>query len=247
MRISSLVAMALAVTILVAPQMAYAAALLAVDFGRNIGNDPGAPSPVQAGFNGMTGNFSEPLGSAVAVFGAYTVSLAFDPYQGSDYTRVGFEDTAAASASIDPGIRALYEDAAINNLDLNDGSGITLSIKGVTPNAPYSIKLWSYNAENSFYATPTLFSPVGTTSGGSGSVTQFATPLPTTLDDYSTTIQVSSTNDTLTIHAASTESYGGTRLNGFQLSAVPEPATGLLATCAVVMWGAVRRLGCRRT
>lgn len=235
---------ALALFLLV-PGMASAGPVLAVDFGRNLGNNPGTPSPVQAGFNGMAGNFPESSGSTSAAFGPYTVSLAFDPYHGSDYTRVGFEDTAASSAAIDPSIRALYEDAAINNLDLDDGSGITLSIAGVTPNAQYSVKLWSYNADNVFYATPTLFSPVGTTAGTSGSVTQFALPLPTTLDDYSTTIQVSSTTTTLSIHAASTANYGGTRLNGFQLSAVPEPSTALLVALAVVTWGAVRCYGRR--
>jgi hypothetical protein len=59
---------------------------------------------------------------------------------------------------------------------------------------------------------------------------QFASPVPTTLDDSSTTILVSSTTNTLDIHAASTANYGGTRMNGFELSAVPEPsALGLAA------------------
>lgn len=232
---------------------ASAAPLLAVDFGRNIGNDPGSPSPTQAGFNGMSGNF--PLGpdalppSLSSVFGAYTVTVSGDPYLGSDYSRVGFEDTAAAAAGIDPSIRALYQDALINNLDLNDGSGLNLSIQGVAPNTPYKLKLWSYNAENTIYSTPTSFGPRAgsNTTGTTGSVTQFATPLPTTLDDYSATITVSSATGTLDIHAASTDNFGGTRLNGFELSAVPEPAAASLAGIAAVLLGGHRRKSRRRS
>jgi len=224
------------------------AALLSVDFGRNVGNDPGAPSPVQAGFNSMSGNF--PLGpdspppSLSAVFGSYTVTVSGDPHTNNTYHRIGFEDTPGAAAGIDPSIRNLFEDAMINNLDTNVGAGLNLSIQGVTPNTQYSLKLWSYNAENTFYATPTQFGPLAgsNTSGTSGSVLQVATPLPTSLDDYSTTILVSSTTSTLDIHAASTENYGGTRMNGFELSAVPEPSVILLGAMGL----AIAAAGCGR-
>ncbi len=245
-RIVSSIATAIAVLVLQMPSV-VAVPLLAVDFGRNVGNDPGAPSPVQPGFNGMAGNF--PLGadspppSLSATFGAYTVTVSGDPYHASDYSRVGFEDTSAAASGIDPSIRALFEDALINNLDLDDGSGVNVSIQGVTPNTPYRVKLWSYNAENAFYATPTSFGPRAgsSTSGASGSVTQFASPLPTTLDDYSTTIVVSSTTNVLDIHGASTANYGGTRLNGFQLSAVPEPTGMCVAGIGAVLFACLRR------
>ena len=229
---------------------APAATLLSVDFGRNLGNNPGTPSPVQAGFNGMAANF--PLGpnipppSLTAVFGSYTVTVTGDPYQSTDYTRVGFEDTAASASGIDPSIRSLYEDAMINNLDLGDGSGLNLSIQGVTPNTQYQLKLWSYNSENTIYPTPTQFGPrsASNTTGTTGSVTQFALPLPTSLNDYSTTILVSSTSSTLDIHAAGFVSFGGTRMNGFELSSlVPEPSGVLLGAIGFVFAAA----GCRRT
>lgn len=232
-----------------------AAPVLAVDFGRNIGNDPGNPSPVQPGFNGMSGNF--PLGpdvpppSLTATFGSYTVTVSGDPHTNNTYHRIGFEDTGAAAAGIDASIRALFEDALVNNLDTNVGRGLNLSIQGVTPNTQYMLKVWSYNAENVFYPTPTEFGPLSgsSTSGTTGSIVQFATPLPTSLDDYSTTLLVSSTTNTLDIHGASVQNqngnaYGGTRLNGFELSVVPEPSAFVLGAIGGAIAAAV---GYRRT
>jgi hypothetical protein len=136
----------------------------------------------------------------------------------------------------------------INNLDTNVGRGLNLSIRGVTPNTQYLLKLWSYNAENVFYPTPTEFGPLAgsNTSGTTGSVLQFATPLPTSLDDYSTTILVSSTTDTLDIHAVSTDNYGGTRMNGFELSAVPEPSSELFAIVGLMFSLGAYRVSVRR-
>ena len=250
--ISTLVALAVVSATGAISSTVNAAPVLSVDFGRNLGNNPGTPSPVQSAFNGMAGNF--PLGpdspppSLSQVFGAFTVTVTGDPYHGTDYSRVGSEDTAAAAASIDPSIRNLYEDAMINNLDLDDGSGLNLSIQGITPNTPYSLKLWSYNAENTIYATPTQFGPKAgsNTSGTSGSIVQFASPAPVTLDDYSTTIIVSSTTNTLDIHAASTANYGGTRMNGFELSGiVPEPSALILAAIGFVFGGTGRSMSRR--
>jgi hypothetical protein len=155
-----------------------------------------------------------------STFGTYTVKVSGDPYQSSDYTRIGFEDNAAGAAAIDPSIRALYEDGLNNNLDTNTGAGLSLSIQGVVPNAKYAVKLWSYNPDNTIYPTPTQFGPLSgsTTTGTTASITQSAIPLPTSLNDYSTVIYVSSTTSTLDIHAASTDNFGGTRLNAFALS-----------------------------
>jgi hypothetical protein len=251
--ICTLVALAAFLAVSAISLSGFAAPLLAVDFGRNLGNNPATPSPVQAGFNGMAGNFplgpNSPPPSLSQVFGAFTVTVTGDPYQGTDYTRVGFEDTATAAAGIDPSIRNLYEDAMINNLDLNDGTGLNLSIQGITPNTPYSLKLWSYNAENTIYATPTQFGPRAgsNTSGTSGSVVQFASPAPTTLNDYSTTIVVSSTTSKLDIHVASTANFGGTRMNGFELSAaVPEPTALVLGVIGLAFAASNGRVIARR-
>jgi hypothetical protein len=182
------------------------------------------PSPIQTGFQSMAGSFplgpNSPAPSMTSTFGSYTVKVSGDPYQSTDYSRVGFEDNVASASTIDPSIRSLYEDGLQNNLDTNTGAGLNLSIQGVSANAKYALKVWSYNPENTIYPTPTQFSPLAgsNTSGTSASVTQTATPVPTSLNDYSTIIYVSSTTSTLDIHAASTSNFGGTRLNGFALT-----------------------------
>jgi hypothetical protein len=190
----------------------------------DLGQPSPPPSPIQSGFQSMAGSFplgpNSPAPSMTSTFGAYTVKVSGDPYQSTDYTRVGFEDNAASASTIDPSIRALYEDGLNNNLDTNTGAGLNLSIQGVVPNAKYAVKVWSYNPDNTIYPTPTQFGPLSgsNTTGTSASITQTATPLPTSLNDYSSIIYVSSTTNTLDIHAASTANFGGTRLNGFSLS-----------------------------
>lgn len=190
----------------------------------DLGQPSPPPSPVQSGFQSMAGAFplgpNSPPPTMASTFGSYTVTVSGDPYQANDYTRVGFEDNAANATGIDPSIRALYEDGLTNNLDTNTGAGLKMSIQGVVPNAKYALKVWSYNPDNTIYPTPTQFGPLAgsNTSGTSDSITQSATPLPTSLNDYSTTIYISSTTATLDIHAASTANFGGTRLNAFTLS-----------------------------
>jgi hypothetical protein len=190
----------------------------------DLGQPSPPPSPVQSGFHSMAGSFplgpNSPPPTMTATYGSYTVTVSGDPYQGTDYTRVGFEDNAAGASGIDPSIRPLYEDALINNLDLNNGAGVSVAIQGVIPNAKYALKVWSYNADNTAYPTPTQFGPLSgsNTTGTTASITQFATPIPTSLNDYSTTITVSSTSNILNVHAASTSNFGGTRFNAFELS-----------------------------
>lgn len=181
--------------------------VLKVDFGQ----PAPPPSPVQTGFNSLAGATSQ--SSASATFGAYTVGV-----QGQ-----GFEDTADGNANeIDPSIRNLYRATYYNNSDIN-GEGVTLTIAGVTPNKEYDVKVWSYDPAQSFSSTPTQWSPTGNTGGTTGSITNFAFPRPTTLNDYSTTIRVHSTTSTLTIFGTTTSGFGGTRLNAVELYAVAVP------------------------
>src|SRR4051794_5267908 len=173
--------------------------LLAVDFGA-------AENYVQSGFSELAGTASQ--STANASFGSYTVDLAG---QGYGIASVGH------SSAIPQSVRPLYRDYYYNNSDFN-GVGVNLSIGGVVPNKQYNLTLWSYDGDQSFSSTDTLWSPINSTSGTSGSVMNFATPRPTALSNYSTTIQVSSTTSTIDIFGTTTSGFGGTRLNGFRLN-----------------------------
>jgi hypothetical protein len=176
--------------------------LLSLDFGR-----PETPvSPVQATYAGISGDVSATNVSQQV--GAFTVSL-----QGQ-----GFYQTTSANADlVDPGVRDFFRDYYYNNA-IDPGVGITLSIAGVTPNKDYDLKLWSYDADN-FSATPTTWIPQGATTGATGNVTNQQDPYPTSIDQYSTTLRVRSSTSTLTILGSTTGGTGGTRLNGFELTA----------------------------
>jgi hypothetical protein len=187
-----------------------AADVLAVDFGR-----PGQqPEPVQSGYTAMRG--LQVQSSSTQTVGTYNVKL-----EGQ-----GFEDTSAGNANdIDPSVRNLYRGTYYNNSDIN-GEGVKLTIEGVTPNTDYDVKVWSYDPAQFFSSTPTTWNGVGNTTGTSGNITNFASPRPMTLDDYSATIRVHSTTSTLEIFGTTTSGFGGTRLNAFELNAVSAGVDG---------------------
>src|SRR5215210_5387927 len=196
-------------------------ALLAVDFGR-------PATAVQSGFTGMSGDVS--IASKTDVIGTYSVTV-----QGEGFYAAGFN-----AGHVDPSVAALYEDYYYHNSATN-GAGITLSIAGVSPNTDYDVRLWSYDEDNIFSPTPTTWGPTGSTTGTSGSIENFADPYPTDLSFHTTTVRVRSTTSTLNIFGTTTGGQGGTRLNGFELNAVPEPGAAML-----IMIGATIAAGCRR-
>src|SRR3954452_6268616 len=168
LRASVGVAAALALVVLALPVNCQAVPLLAVDFGT-------AENYVQSGFSEMAGTVSQ--STANASFGIYTVDLAGQ----------GFGTASVShSGSITQSVRPLYRDYYFNDSDVN-GVGVNLSIGGITPNAQYNLTLWSYDGDQSFSSTNTLWSPINNSNGTSGTVTNFATPPPTSLSDYSTT------------------------------------------------------------
>lgn len=199
-----------------------AAQVLSVDFGRN------TPTPVQAGFTGISGGSGET--SHTEVVGAYTVKV-----EGQ-----GFFSSAPA---LDPAVAGLFVDYYYHN-DPSPAVGITGTITGVTPNQDYDLKLWSYDGDNVFSVTPVQWGPASgsATTGTTGLVSDSgALPQPTTLNDKTTTIRLRSTTNELTFFGSSTGGGGGTRLNGFQLSVVPEPGGLALACLGAISLGAVRR------
>jgi hypothetical protein len=183
-----------------------AAPLLAMDFGRVI---PEVISPLQPGFTAMYGSSTQ--ATATATFGTLTVDLAGQ----------GFFTTSQAArvAALDPSIREFYRDYYYNN-STTPGVGVTLAITGVTPNVPYNLTLWSFDANGSTTVpTPTTWNPKSgsNTTGGSATIDNIRNPLPLTLSDKSATIQVTSTTNTLEIFGTTSgpPGNGGTRLNGF--------------------------------
>lgn len=194
------------------------ASLLAVDFGRELGS---GPTPVQPGFTGMAGPAVQ--ATQTNAIGSYNVTV-----QGEGFFNAGFN-----AGNVDPSVAGLYEDYYYHNSTTN-GVGITLSIDGVTPNTDYDVTLWSYDEDNIFSVTPTLWAPTANTSGGSGSINNIATPFPTDLTFNRTTIRVKSTTSTLDIFGTTTGGSGGTRLNGFSLEVIPEPTTLTITAGAIL-------------
>jgi hypothetical protein len=194
--------------LLVPHNIAFAVPLLKVDFGVS-----GAASPVQSGFTGIAGEVSETTHNES--IGPYSVSLDGQ----------GFYSTGGNSNNIPSGVRNLYRDYFYNNSTIN-GDGVVLSLGGFDANKQYDVTLWSYDADNTFSSTPTSWSPFGGTTGNTGSITNFATPYPTTLNDFSTTLQLTSTTGTLNIFGTTTGGNDGTRLNAVR---VKDGATSLLS------------------
>ncbi len=198
--------------------------LLSVDFGLST-------TPVQPGFTGMTGDVS--MASKTDVIGSYSVTV-----QGEGFYTAGFN-----AGHVDPSVAALYEDYYYHNSATN-GVGIKLTIAGVTPNTDYDVTLWSYDEDNIFTHTPTTWGPaiISSTTGTSGSMDNFAEPYPTDLSFHSTTIRVQSTTSTLDLFGTTTGGGGGTRLNGFELNAVPEPSAVMLLSIGAVIAASRRKL-----
>jgi hypothetical protein len=212
---------------------AKAAPVLSVDFGHDIS----PPTPVQPGFVGLAGGATE--SSRTEVIGAFSVQV-----EGGGFFHAGF-NAGNVGASLAP----LFEDYYYNNAT-DPAVGITVTVTGVTPNAAYDVKLWSYDEDNIFSVTPTQWGPASgsATTGEIGLVSDSsATPYPTTLDEKATTVRLRSTTNQLTFFGASTSGSGGTRLNGFQLTLVPEPSGGALAVVAGIFLPArLRKLRSRR-
>jgi hypothetical protein len=187
------------VSCLLVSRSSPAAPLLAMDFGR-LNN-----SPLQPGFTAMVGGSTQ--ATATATFGALTVDLAGQGF---------FSTTQAARVNaLDSSVRNFYQDYYYNN-STTPNVGVTLAITGVTPNVPYNLTLWSFDA-NLSTTTPTTWNPAGTTTGGNATINSNRTPSPSTLldPDNSATIQISSTTNKLEVFGTTTSGPGGTRLNGF--------------------------------
>ena len=187
---------ALGTTGLAELRTASAVSLLKADFGHWDGDT------LQPGFSLLAGD--EIQATASGTFGSYTVDLTGEGFYKGDNSHL-----------LGPTVRPLYRDYYYNNSTAN-GEGITLAIGGITPNVEYDLKLWSYDVDN-VSPTPTVWIASGSSSGATGVITNVRVPIPTTLNDNSTTMHLTSTSDILDVFGTTTEGNGGTRLNAFQL------------------------------
>jgi hypothetical protein len=205
--------------------IASAVPLLAVDFGRVIS---GSPTPVQPGFSGMAGDPVQ--ASKTEAFGPYTVTI-----QGEGFYSAGFN-----AGNVHPRVAALYEDYYYHN-SATTGVGVSLAIDGITSNTEYNLLIWSYDEDNIFSSTDTLWGPAGNTSGTSGVAVNFASPYPSDLGPHRTRLRLSSTTSTLDVLGTTTSGSGGTRINGFMLNPVPEPAGLIILAIGLTCVGGMCR------
>ena len=100
---------------------------------------------------------------------------------------------------------------------------LTLSGPGISANTDYEIKFWGYDAGNNVDFS---FISTGTTTGTAGPIVNAnSAPHPVTFDDYTATgTFTSNASGQLEIVGSGTNPT----LNGFQLTAVPEPSTTAL-------------------
>jgi hypothetical protein len=208
-RCFSLLATAVAAALLPG-SVSRAQTLLKIDFGR------GAAVSLQPGFVAVTGEVSE--SEHGETLGPYSVSLSGD----------GFF-TANNAGNIGSAVRPLFRDYYYNNSP-TPGDGVVLSLSGFAPETNYDLTLWTYDADNVFSETPTTWTPFNGTVGPIGTITNLAQPpypSPTSLDEFSTTIGVtSSSSGTIDVFGTTTGGNGGTRLNAAR---VRSGATDLLA------------------
>jgi len=221
------------------------AQLLSVDF-NSINNAP--PSPTLTGFQAF--NIDR------AVNAARTAS-----FTASDSSIVTVILPNGATSSRDRGAVAgtgsftysdLYRDLAVQIAYPSPAAGgatptlaavnavTSLKLTGLSLSTDYTIRLWSVNPGNDnnsvfewFNNTPQTFTMQGS-EASLGTITNKSTPAPTSNTDYSVfgTVRTNQSGELYFRHSATA---GTGSLNGFELTAIPEPSTVM----ALVVGGAL--------
>jgi hypothetical protein len=193
---------------------AHAQVLLSVDFNAQFYNQ------TEPGFTGLPFTTSYP----VAV-GAYTVNLTSNQSLGT------------GSSPTNPVADAqLWKDFVVTD---NFGT-ITLTISGLTAGESYTFEAWSWRDG---LATPqnVTYTPINGT-GGIADIASYTAAAPTSLSDSSVDMALTANGSGEIVLTVTAGTYNGTIINGFQVSAVPEPATTALFTIgAAGMLGMLRR------
>ncbi|MEX0777936.1 MAG: PEP-CTERM sorting domain-containing protein [Phycisphaeraceae bacterium] len=178
------------------------AAILAVDFNGG--------SPTQAGFVQQADNNE--------TFGSSTVQTSVND----------FFDRSNLNSIAQPGavFTDLYRDFIYNNQA--DGF-INFTVSGLTPSTSYVVTVYAFDFETGATAPVVTFLPTPSTAttGTSSFVAYTPNAAPTTQHQYSTDLVLTSTTDVLSFTALANVS-ASLRVNGFEINAVPEPASLVL-------------------
>lgn len=232
-RIQPFFACASAVTTLLAGSSA-SAAILAVDF-----NDGGSAAPnfTQGGFIGLAVGQTASSYNSGSLAGPYTVSLS-----GLSGARLRAQPTPGTP------VAPLYADFVFrsdNNVDTADS--FTLTVEGLEASTTYDVTFYAFDGNN-FTDRSQTYAPVGDTQGQTavatfGSINNSGA-IPDELSDYAVTVRLTTNaNGSFSYSVTGTTGNGQfPALNGFEVNAVPEPASmALLASGAAMMF--VRRRG----
>lgn len=232
---------------------ARGAPVLSLDFNDRSGTGNLTISPTQSGFTSFlqsTNNATTPLTNSYAT-SIGTLDVTVGGYQTTSGTTGGFLDRGAPPNNPPSFTYSdLYRDFLFTNVA---GGNLSLAIKGVQPNTDYELTFWSSDVftdpMNNFAEVITnQIAAAGATVGATGTITFDSTQNATSNMQHSFTGIFRSTTDTLSFNFTDITVTAITndvvRLNGFQLSAVPEPsavAVWLIAAAAAIAWHIRRR------
>lgn len=192
------------------------AAILSVDF------DSGSPTE--------TDFVSQPDNNRT--FGAYTVTSSTGNGDGSFFDRPSLGNSGAFTYA------ELYRD--FNYVATANGT-IDYTVSGLAASTAYAVRVYAYDHGETGTHTVNFGPTSGSgTTGTSGAVTYVAGTAPTTNHQYSTLLTLTTdAGGVLSFTATGPNAINSLRVNGFEVSAVPEPAS-----LALMGLGAV--LVCRR-
>jgi hypothetical protein len=241
-------------TAMLANQAAFAAPLLSVDFDQPASGSPGDPNPdTETGSPSLSSTSPQTIGSytvTVTIGSGPGGSGFYARDTGATPNEPSVTDTGSNYGALYDDFA--YINYAPNEVLGGTTNAIDISIKGVMANTPYQVTLYSYDKGGFGGTSPgtesvTTFRPEAgsdttdtTDPNGQGTVTysQPTSPLngdvtnpdPTYESEYATTLTLMSSSTELDIQATAVSTHTTNaqtllRVNGFQLSAVPEPAT----------------------
>lgn len=175
--------------------------LLSVDFNAQFYNQ------TQPGFTGLAYTTVYPVS-----IGDYTLTLT------STAPNMG----TGSSNSNPVSDAALWKDFAA----AGDSGTMTLTLDGLTPGDTYTFTAWSWR-DGLGSTQNVVYTPISGT-GGTGATITYTSTLPTALTDYDASMQLVANGSGQIVLTVSAGTFNGTVINGFQVSAVPEPSAAFM-------------------